>query len=514
MPATMPTKTVANRPTTHPATRPGQPGLTEEQEKFLKLQSLTRQSIEFCKQKKYAEAEEVIKQALAIDPDEPTNIYNMACVKALQSHPDEAMDYLERSAENGFSDFIHIEQDTDLDSLRKLPRYKALIAAKEKYQKKDADRALAGLKKQLGEKYLYEVDTTAKLIFAANTDAQTLAAVKKWLSAQAKSQWEQLFEHHPDQYIAIVLPSSADYHKLVRMPGVEGIYMHNSRMLIAHSLGQVMTHEFTHALHAGDLDPLGQEPPIWIVEGLASLFESAQFEGEKLVPRDNFRLWVIQAAYRRKQLIPLEKLITYKQPQFMASAMLGYGESSSVLLYLYEHKLLRKFYDLYKVDYDKDPSGKTTLEQVTGQTLGEFEVSWQKWMVARKPPAFDTGRDGVYIGVQFAQTNDGLKIEQVMSKGPAEQAGVKPGDVIVGVNGMDIRDSLSFMPLLKTFKPGDRVMFKLRRGVEYLQLNLTMGHRPAPPAPATRPTTRPTARPANPAATQPTTKPVELKKAG
>src|SRR5207253_10098982 len=120
---------------------------------------------------------------------------------------------------------------------------------------------------------------------------------------------------------AIVLPSPGDYHKIITKiidkRGVEGIYIHTARMLIAGRLGQVMTHEFTHALHAGDLDPLGQEHPIWLVEGLASLFEAGQVEGETLVPHDNFRLWVLQGAYRKKQLIPLAKLIAFKQPEFM-----------------------------------------------------------------------------------------------------------------------------------------------------------------------------------------------------
>jgi len=66
-----------------------------------------------------------------------------------------------------------------------------MMAAKDKYQKKDAEREITNLKKILGDKYIYEVDTSAKLIFAANTDAETLTAVKKWLSAQAKSQWHK-----------------------------------------------------------------------------------------------------------------------------------------------------------------------------------------------------------------------------------------------------------------------------------------------------------------------------------
>jgi hypothetical protein len=376
-----------------------------------------------------------------------------------------------------------------LASLRELPQYKALIAAKDQYQRKDAERAVASLRAQLGDRYVFDLDPGAKLIFAANTDAQTLAAVKKWLGMQARSEWDQLFEHHPDQYVAIVLPSPEDYRKIIKRPGVEGIYVHGARMLIAKRLGQVMTHEFTHALHAGDLDPLGQEHPIWIVEGLASMWEAGQFEGDKLVPKDNYRLWYLRAAARAGRLIPLEKLMTWEQKQFVANPNMAYGEASSVMLYLYEQGLLRAFYDTYKRDYNQDPSGRMTLENVTGKKLAEFDREWQAWMVHRTPPATTTGPEGPFLGVSFAQGNDGLRIEQVVARSPAAAAGVKVGDVIVGFNELDVRDQQSLMPLLKEFKPGDRVMFKLRRGDEYLQLPLKLGRRgevvPMPPA-ATR----------------------------
>jgi tetratricopeptide (TPR) repeat protein len=508
-PATQPT----TKPTTRPAGRPGAPPApTAEQRKMMKLEELTKKSIELAEARKYVEAEKAIAEALEIDPEDSTSIYNMACVKAICDDPDIAMNYLEKSAELGFEDFLHIQHDPDLDSLRTLPRYLAMVAAKETYQKNAADQAIAKFKKQLGEKYIYQVDPVAKLIFAANTDSQTLAAVKSWLSAQARSQWRQLFEHHPDQYIAIVLPSEADYRKMVRMPGVQGLYMHDSHMLIARTLGQVMTHEFTHAIHAGDLDALDQQHPIWITEGLASLFESAQFEGDTLIPRDNFRLSIIQAAQRRNKLIPLEKLFALKQPEFMANPMLGYGQSSSILLYLYEKNLLRPFYDQYKQDYHKDSSGKTTLQNITGQKLADFEAAWQKWMMTRKPPAMDTGRDGVFIGIRYDQANDGLKILEVVPKAPGDQAGMKPGDVIVAVNGGDMRDTLSFVPLLKTFKPGDQVIFKVRRASEYLDLKATLIRRPEPPKPAkatTRPSTQPAAKlraTSQPATEEPRTK--------
>jgi hypothetical protein len=466
----------ASRPAPGATSRPAP---SPELLKRAKVQEFTRRALDCFRKKDYAAAEGILIEALVIDPDNATNVYNMACIKALTNRPDQAMAYLERAVNDGFTDFLHIERDPDLAAVRTLPKYKALVAAKDDYQRRDAERAVAKLRQQLGDKYLFEVDPETKLIFAAQVDAQSLAAVKKWLTMQARSQWEQLFEHKPDQYVAVVLPSAGDFRKIIARiidkRGVEGIYIHSVRMLIAARLGQVMTHEFTHALHAGDLDPLGQEHPIWIVEGLASLFESAQFEGEKLVPRDNYRLWHLRLAYRTKRLIPLETLFGWKQSQFVANANLGYGQASSVMLYLYEQNLLRKFYETYKVNFEKDPTGKLTLEQVTGLPLKEFEKAWQTWMYQRIPPSTDISLLGPSLGMYFKQENDGLKVDRVVGKGPADAAGVKTGDVVVGLNDLDVRDPNSLTPLLKEFKAGDSVMFKLRRGEEYLSVPLTLG---------------------------------------
>jgi hypothetical protein len=262
-------------------------------------------------------------------------------------------------------------------------------------------------------------------------------------------------------------------------------------MLIARRLGQIMTHEFTHALHAGDLDAVGQEHPIWIVEGLASLFEAARFDDSgKLVPSDNYRLWYLRAAYREQTLMPLEQLITWDQRQFVRNANLGYGAASSVMMYLYDLGLLRRFYDTYKANFEKDPTGRIAIEIVSGKPLAQFDRDWQAWMMKRTPPAMHTGPEGVYMGVAFGNANDGLKVEEVEKNSPADRAGIKVADVIVGMNNLDIRDQVSLMPLLKEMKPGDKVLFKIRRGNQYLDLPFTLGQRgksPQPAAAATRP---------------------------
>jgi len=63
----------------------------------------------------------LLLEAVAVDPEQSTNLYNLACAYALQGKKAQALDWLEKAADAGFTDFIHIAHDTDLDALRDLP---------------------------------------------------------------------------------------------------------------------------------------------------------------------------------------------------------------------------------------------------------------------------------------------------------------------------------------------------------------------------------------------------------
>lgn len=442
-----------------------------------KVIALTRQSIQLLEKKKYPEAERVLKEALKLEPGNVINLYNYACLLSLRGQGEQAVGYLVRAAEAGWTDFTHMGRDKDLDPLRNLASYKKLVADKPMYQRRAAEKVVADLKKRFGEGYICEIDEERKLIFATNIDRTTLDELKDWMQSQATSQWGELFENRPDHFISVVVPSPEDYRELVKMPGVGGFYSDAGKILVCQRLGQVMTHEFTHALHFADAGAVGQNHPIWIAEGFASLYEAGRFEGDKLAPRDNYRLNMLQRASRGDRLIPLADLLAMKQPEFIKKATLAYGQSSSVMLYLYEQGLLRTFYDTYKATYEKDASGKLALERVTKKALPEFESDWKAWMVKRPPVPHDTGEDGVVIGARLADANDGLKIESLVPGSPAEKAGLKAGDVLVGVEDAQVRDYQSFVPMLIQFKPGDEVTVKLRREGEYFELPITLGRR-------------------------------------
>jgi serine protease DegQ len=74
----------------------------------------------------------------------------------------------------------------------------------------------------------------------------------------------------------------------------------------------------------------------------------------------------------------------------------------------------------------------------------------------------------------------GVLITGVLQNGPAAQAGIRPGDVIVEVAGKQIANVSELLSGVAALKPGDAAKFRLLRRDEALELNVTPGLRPRP----------------------------------
>ena len=72
-------------------------------------------------------------QARERDATESLIYYNLAIVRLRQNLPEEALKQLEAAFTAGFKHFDAMDKDTDLDSLRDLPKFKELIS---RYRKK------------------------------------------------------------------------------------------------------------------------------------------------------------------------------------------------------------------------------------------------------------------------------------------------------------------------------------------------------------------------------------------
>jgi serine protease DegQ len=80
------------------------------------------------------------------------------------------------------------------------------------------------------------------------------------------------------------------------------------------------------------------------------------------------------------------------------------------------------------------------------------------------------------------QATRGALIAGVLRGGPADKAGVKPGDVLVEVEGRPVADPTSMLNLIAALAPGNTARVKLKRAGKDLDASITVGRRPKPQA--------------------------------
>lgn len=74
----------------------------------------------------------------------------------------------------------------------------------------------------------------------------------------------------------------------------------------------------------------------------------------------------------------------------------------------------------------------------------------------------------------------GALISQVLDGSPADKAGVKPGDILVAVNGTGVKDSASVLNLIAGLQPGLQSTLSVIRDRGRSELQVMIGRRPKP----------------------------------
>jgi serine protease DegQ len=76
----------------------------------------------------------------------------------------------------------------------------------------------------------------------------------------------------------------------------------------------------------------------------------------------------------------------------------------------------------------------------------------------------------------------GALIAGVLRGGPADKAGVKPGDVLTEVEGKPVADPTAMLNLIAALAPGRPAAVKLKRNGNEVDATITVGRRPKPQA--------------------------------
>ena len=83
-----------------------------------------------------------------------------------------------------------------------------------------------------------------------------------------------------------------------------------------------------------------------------------------------------------------------------------------------------------------------------------------------------------YLGVKSGETPQGVQLGSVESGGPAEQAGLEVGDIVVSFDGKEVGDPSELSSAVAAKKPGDEVEVVIERDGSRRTLNVTLGDRP------------------------------------
>ena len=98
---------------------------------------------------------------------------------------------------------------------------------------------------------------------------------------------------------------------------------------------------------------------------------------------------------------------------------------------------------------------------------------------------------GAFIGVEIESNTPSLQAQygftvstgavviSVISGTAAAAAGVKQGDIIVGINSTTIQSAQDVTQVISGLKPGDQIVLHVVRGTKHISINVTLGHEPA-----------------------------------
>ncbi len=246
-------------------------------------------------------------------------------------------------------------------------------------------KTMRALRKQLGQGF--DLARRGPFLIASDLRGDSFAALVDGVIACARECLNHdYFRTPPRKIITLyVLRNEKSYTaSMQRLFGMKpispyGHYGHSLRyIVINYDTGPgTLVHELTHALMAADFP----EAPIWISEGIASLYEQCRVEGNSLKGDPNWRLPELKTALANKKITPLSQLLTLKASQFrLENESLHYAESRYFCKFMEAKGVLRRVYREFRQRHGQDRTGRKFVEKAFGKKLPAIEAEWHAWL--------------------------------------------------------------------------------------------------------------------------------------
>jgi hypothetical protein len=388
-----------------------------------------------------------------------------------------AAGYLKRAIEEGFTDFAAVESGADFAGLRRHESWAvvqdAMRSARARNERgvltgTEATKAVDAWRMRFTSGYRAVPDGATNTILVTTQDPTSRGELLAMLATLTKDQVDRLFGKGLAQPVAVIIAQGQDGEGDGLTPSRAGRYEHASRRLLTRDTGATLRHEFTHALHFAHMERINQLHPIWLREGLATVFETYRArEDGSLEFLPNERADAAMQLLATGVAPGLRRLLTMPEDDFQKDGESTYPLVRSLMEFTASRGALERLYAEAVAGFRDDPACTRALERAHGASLEEIERSWTTWARERGAQGLSTDPTQPSIGVTTEDHPDGARIVRFVTKSTARDAGLRPGDVIVGVDGEPVRSVRELGVALTRLPRRETLTIRFRRGDSY-----------------------------------------------
>lgn len=166
----------------------------------------------------------------------------------------------------------------------------------------------------------------------------------------------------------------------------------------------------------------------------------------------------------------------------------GYGPSDQTSFYARQIPVLHFFTGTHS-EYHRPEDDWQLINAAGMARVGELAIevldalgdrTERLTLVEQERPTGGGGGYGPYLGTvpDFGEVEGGgLRLSAVRAGSPAEEAGLRAGDVVIEFGARDVTNIYDYTYALREHAAGDTVAITVRRGEEIVELTAVLGHR-------------------------------------
>lgn len=447
----------------------------DESEDAAKIRALRAAANAAFDAKDYAKASEAAAGLAELLPRDAFVQYNLACALSMAGNLPAAEAALEEAFAKGFIDLFHMTRDEHLAPMRETRTYRLLVEGWADLVDARGKADLAGLRARFRagsppEAYAFVSDEGLRLHFASAFRASSfedaraqIVRVNAWAARELFPAVEKSeAKARPDAWVSVILPTPQDFFRLVFADGVGGYYDRDRRRLVTQDIGPSLRHEFFHVLHWRFTERMGQRHPLWIMEGLACLFEDVDMPGAAesggFVFKPSWRTNIVRRVTRAGSLMNLERFCSLADEKFMSERpRFNYAQARAVFMFLESEGKLSEWFAGYVKGYAEDASGRKALERAFDLPLAKIDAKFRAWSV-RLPEVAEQSKPARFgLGVSVSGgRGDGVVIDRVVTGSRLTRGIDNPlrfKDVIVEIDKKPVRTLDDYVRVLGELQP-------------------------------------------------------------